>query len=175
MPGPVFIEGENVNLRTIEREDAEFLRDGVNHPDVRVWMGNTRPKNLDEEEEFIEEVVSDKDGISLMICRDGYPKGIISLIDEDDEGQIGELGIWLHPDFHGKGYGSEAAELLTDHAFRQLDYHKIYARAREDNKPSVSVWAKLDFQQEGKLRDHTFAEGEYLDVVYLGVKRGEWM
>ncbi len=174
MPGHVFLEGESVNLRTVEREDAEFLRNGVNHPDVRVWMGNTRPKSLEQEEDFVEEVVSESDDIHLMICRDGHPKGIISLMDEDDEGKIGEVGIWLHPDFHGQGYGTEAAELLVNHCFRQLDYHKIHARARADNTPSVSLWEKLGFQHEGKLRDHTYADGKYRDVVYLGVKKGEW-
>ena len=143
MPGTAFLKGEKVNLRTIEEEDAEFLRDGVNHPEVRVWMSNTRPKNLKDEEEFIEEVVSDENSINLLICKDGYPKGIISLMDQEDEGKIGELGIWLHPDFHGNGFGTEAAELLTRHAFNQLNYHKIYARAQKQNRPSISIWKNL--------------------------------
>jgi len=175
MPGTIFLEGKDINLRTVEREDAEFLRDGVNHPDVRVWMSNTRPQNLDDEKEFIEEVVSGDDSISLLICREGYPKGIITLMDEDDEGKIGELGIWLYPEFHGKGFGSEAAELLTDHAFRQLNYHKVYARAQKQNQPSIGIWQKLGFQKEGEFKDHTFAQGEYQDVVYLGILQGDWM
>lgn len=168
------MKGEKINLRTIEEEDAEFLRDGVNHPDVRVWMSNTRPQNLDDEKEFIEEVVSDEDDVHLLICQDGYPKGIISLMDQEDEGKIGELGIWLHPEFHGNGFGSEAAELLTEHAFNQLNYHKIYARAQKQNEPSIGIWEKLGFQKEGEFREHTYAQGSYQDVVYLGILQGEW-
>lgn len=174
MPGTVFLEGDGVNLSTVEMEDVEFLRDGVNHPDVRRWMSNTRPLNLDQEEEFVDEIVSDDDSLNLMITKDGYPKGIISLMDEDNEGKIGEIGIWLHPEFHGKGYGTEAAELLVDHAFRQLNYHKLYARAQEQNKPSISIWKKLGFQEEGEFRDHTYAHGSYQDVVYLGILQGEY-
>ncbi|MFB6099900.1 MAG: GNAT family N-acetyltransferase [Candidatus Nanohalobium sp.] len=174
MPGSKFLEGDKVNLRTIEEEDAEFLRDGVNHPEVRVWMGNTRPQNLEDEKGFIDEVVSSDSSINLMICREGYPKGIISLTDQEDEGKIGELGIWLHPEFHGNGFGTEAAWMLTDHAFKQLNYHKVYARAQKQNQPSIGVWEKLGFQKEGEFRDHTYAQGEYQDVVYLGMIQGDW-
>lgn len=174
MPGALFLEGDRINLRTVEEEDAEFLRNGVNHPDVRVWMSNTRPQNLEQEQDFIEEVVSEGDDIHLLICRDGYPKGIISLMDEEDEGKIGELGIWLHPNFHCKGFGSEAAELLAEHAFNQLNYHKLFARAQSQNKPSIGIWEKLGFEKEGEFRDHAYAQGGYQDVVYLGVLQGEW-
>lgn len=174
MPGALFLEGENVNLRTIEAEDAEFLRNGVNHPEVRVWMGNTRPQNLESENEFIEEVVSNENSINLLICKKKEPKGIISLNDQEKEGKIGELGIWIHPEFHGNGYGTEAAKQLTDHAFTQLNYHKIYARAQKQNEPSISIWKKLGFQKEGEFRDHTYAQGDYQDVVYLGTLQGEW-
>jgi RimJ/RimL family protein N-acetyltransferase len=173
MPGAIFLEGEKVNLRTIEEEDAEFLKHGVNHPEVRVWMSNTRPQNLQQEKEFVEEMTSAEDSIHLLICKDGYPKGIISLMDEEDEGKIGEIGIWLHPEFHGNGFGTEAAKLLTKHAFNQLNYHKVYARAQKQNKPSIGIWKKLGFQKEGEFKDHTYAQGDYQDVIYLGKLQGE--
>jgi len=173
MPGAIFLEGDKVNLRTVE-EDAEFLRDGVNHQDVRVWMSNTRPQNLEQEEDFVDEVVSAEGDIHLLICKEGYPKGIISLMDQEEEGKIGELGIWLHPEFHGKGYGSEAAKLLTEHAFNQLNYHKVYARAQKQNKPSIGIWKKLGFEKEGEFKDHTYAQGNYQNVVYLGILQGDW-
>jgi len=175
MPGTIFLSGEEeVGLRAIEEEDAEFLRDGVNHPEVRVWMGNTKPQSLDDEQDFIEESVSSDDSVNLLICKDEDAKGIISLTDQDREGKVGELGIWIHPDFHGNGLGTEAAELLTDHAFNQLNYHKIYARAQKQNRPSIGVWEKLGFRREGELRDHTYAQGEYQNVIYLGMLRGDW-
>lgn len=174
MPGTVFLEGQEINLSTVEMEDVDFLRDGVNHPDVREWTSHTRPLNVEQEKEFVGEIVSDDDSINLMITRDGYPKGIISITDEDDEGKIGQIGIWLHPEFHGEGYGTEAAELLVDHAFNQLNYHKLYARAQKQNTPSISVWEKLGFQKEGEFRDHTYAQGEYRNVIYLSILQGEY-
>jgi [ribosomal protein S5]-alanine N-acetyltransferase len=45
MPGPAFIEGDRVALRTIEEEDIEFLQDGVNDPEVWKAIGNATPYN----------------------------------------------------------------------------------------------------------------------------------
>ena len=47
MSETVFHKGDKITLRTIEEEDLEFLRNGINHPSVRVFMGNRRPQNLE--------------------------------------------------------------------------------------------------------------------------------
>jgi hypothetical protein len=39
MPGPVFIEGEHVSLRTVEEEDVGFLQAQVNDARVRRPIG----------------------------------------------------------------------------------------------------------------------------------------
>ncbi|MFB6159504.1 MAG: GNAT family N-acetyltransferase [Candidatus Nanohalobium sp.] len=175
MAGTVFLEGEKINLRTIEEEDIEFLRDGVNHPEVRVYMGNRKPQNYENEEEFFEEQICGEETVDLMISRDREKLGIISLMPQgDDAEKLAEIGIWIHPEHHGNGYGTEASQLITDYAFNQLNYHKIYARAYQGNKASQSVWEKLGFDKEGVFKDHTFTQGEYKDVVYYGVLEGDW-
>ncbi|MFB6174909.1 MAG: GNAT family N-acetyltransferase [Candidatus Nanohalobium sp.] len=173
MPGNVFLEGENVHLRTVEKDDIEFLRDGVNHPDVRVHMLNRRPQNLEDEEEFFQDVIRDEDDVHLLICRGEEPMGIISLNQHSEESKVAEIGIWLHPNYHGNGYGTEASSIMTDYGFNQLNYHKIYARAHSENEASQSIWRKLGFEQEGRLREHVYTEGEYRDAVYFGKLKGE--
>lgn len=174
MSGVVFLEGENTDLRTIEAEDIEFLRNGVNHPDVRVFMGNREPQNLDNQQEFFEKIICGED-VHLMISdKNGENKGIISLKREGDRAEkLGEIGIWVHPDFHGYGHGSEASEMLVDYAFDQLNFHRLYARAYDGNRPSQKIWERLGFEKEGSLRDHTYTQGEYKDVIYYGMIKGE--
>ena len=52
---PRFIEGDLVELRTREPEDAEFRRDYVNHPDLRTVIGTRYPHNAVYERAAIEE------------------------------------------------------------------------------------------------------------------------
>jgi RimJ/RimL family protein N-acetyltransferase len=174
MTGPVFLHGESTDLRTIEEEDLEFLRNGVNHPGVRIYMGNRAPQNLDNQEEFFEEVICGED-VHLMICdKNEESKGIVSLKHQGDRpDRMGELGLWVHPEFHGHGHGSEASKMIIKYAFEQLNYHRLYARAYESNRPSQKIWERLGFEKEGTLRDHTYSEGEYKNVIYYGMIEGE--
>lgn len=175
MPGTAFLEGEDIKLRTIEEEDLKFLRDGVNHPEVRVHMGNRNPQNMENQQEFFEEVICGDENVNLLITKNKERLGIISLNDEGNKAdRTAEIGLWLHPEHHGNGYGTEAVELITSYGFEQLNYHKIYARAHADNDASLGLWEKLGFEKEGEFRDHTYTMGEYRDVVYYGVLEEEW-
>lgn len=172
MPGAIFLEGDNVELRTVEEEDLEFIRDAYNHPEVREYMSHSRPFNLDQEREFFEEVVKSEESVNLAICLDGETIGLVE-IKEEEEG-VGEIGIWIGPEHQGEGYGSEASELLADYAFNELPYHKLVARAWQDNEASQGIWEKLGFEQEGKLREQVFNDGRYGDVYIYGLLRDEW-
>lgn len=174
MPGAVFLEGENVNLRTVEEEDLEFLRDYYNHPEIRKAVMNNNPVNLEQERDFLEEVVKDEESIQLLIFLDKEPIGMIGVEPMKDDG-VGELGIWLIPEQHGNGYGPEASEILLDHLFKQhLQFHKVIARVHERNKPSQKVWERLGFTEEGTLRKQVYHDGEYIDVHLYGIAREEW-
>lgn len=172
MPGTVFLQGDKINLRTVEKQDIEFLRDGVNHPQVRVHMGNERPQNLENEKDFFDHINESSD-IHLLICKEKQAMGIVSLEETEGSAKVAEIGIWLHPKFHRNGYGTESIELITEYGFKQLNYHKIYARAHENNKPSQKIWEKQGFNKEGELRDHVYLEGEHKNLLYYSLLEEE--
>ena len=64
MPGPAFLVGETVSLRTVEEEDVEFLRDAVNDPEVWRTTLMVEPKNAEQEREFFEEVVCEDGSVA---------------------------------------------------------------------------------------------------------------
>lgn len=158
MPGAQFLEGEKVNLRTIEEEDIEFLNQGINNHEVRKYLTIRRPQNLSQQQDFFEEVVSGGDDVHLGICVEEEMIGIVSLEEVKDDVDTAEIGIWIDPNHHGNGYGTEAVELITDYGFRELAYHRIAATVYENNKGSQRIWEKLGFQEEGELREQTFYE-----------------
>ncbi len=174
MPGATFIDGDRIELCTIEEDDVPFLRDGINHPDVRVDVGNPEPKNLEDERQFFEEVICSGDSVQLLICENGDPMGVVGLEPQENEPErIGRLGIWIHPEYHGEGYGTEAMELFVTYAFDQLNYHKLYARAHEGNEASQRLFEKVGFEQEGRFRDHAYLDGSYVDLIYYGTVNGD--
>lgn len=174
MPGALFLEGNEINLRTVEDEDVEFIRDTFNLPEVRKFLSHRGPQNLEQERGFFEEVISGDEETNLAICRDKEMIGLISLTEQKEEG-VKEIGLWLHPDHHGNGYGTEASELMISYAFNELRVHKIIAKAMESNTGSQRIWEKLGFQKEGELRENTYRNGSYEDVYIYGVIKNEWL
>ena len=168
-----------MTLRTIEEEDIEFLRDTINDPDVREGLTTVYPINAEQEREYFEERISNREDVNLAICTnpesgDGEIIGTIGLHDLDQRAGNCEIGIWLASEFHGRGYGTEASRLLTDYAFRELRIHRVQARVLATNEASARVWEKLGFAEEGVHRDEAFTGGEYVDMRYFGVLEEEW-
>lgn len=174
MPGAVFLKGQKINLRTVEEEDVKFLRDNINRQDVRTHLTARNPVNLKQEKDFFEEVISSEDNVHLAISREEEIIGIISLEEDEKDLRVAELGIWIDPDHHGKGYGTEAAKLVTDYGFNELNYHRIMARAHGENKGSQRIWEKLGFTKEGELREQVYRQGEFTDAYLYGILEHEW-
>ena len=174
MPGPVFLEGERVELRTIEEEDLSFLQETINDPSVRQFIGSRNPVNGHQEREWYEERGSDEEHVRLLICRDGEPMGTVGLHPRDEIGVTDEIGIFLAPDYWGEGFGTEASRILTDYAFRERRTHRVMARVFEGNEASRHVWEKLDFRHEGTFVESEYIDGEYVDTNYFAVTKTEW-
>ena len=174
MPGAVFLRGDSVTLRTIEEADVAFLRDAINDPQVRKGLTVAYPINAEQEREYFEERISNRETVNLAVCVDGEIVGTISLKDVDQRAGNCEIGIWLAPEFHGRGYGTEASRLLTQYAFDELRMHRVLARVLATNEASARVWEKLGFEEEGVHRDEVFTGGEYVDMRYFAVLEDEW-
>jgi RimJ/RimL family protein N-acetyltransferase len=192
MPGAVFLRGDEITLRTIEEDDIEFLRDVINLPEVRAGLTTAFPINAEQEREYFEEQVSNRDDVNLAICADGEAQrdseqssgdeprddeivGTIGLHDLNQQAGNCEIGIWVAPEFHGRGYGTEASRVLTDYAFRELRMHRVMARVLATNEASARIWEKLGFEAEGVHRDEAFTDGEYVDMRYFGALAEEWL
>lgn len=175
MPGPAFIPGDSVDLRTIEREDLSFLQTYVNHPTVWRRIGRPDPVTAADEQRFYEDVVCGDDGVHLLVTTDvETPVGIVSLTGIEPRYRRGELGYWIAPPEQNQGYGSEAAAMLVEHGFRDRGLHRIDARVFASNVASQQLLASLGFDRDGRLRDAAFVDGSYEDVFWYGVLQSEW-
>lgn len=172
MPGALFLEGDEINLRTIEKEDLEFLTNNINHPKVGKNVAAVfKPRNKQQQKQFFEDVISSDEGTHLAISKNEEIKGIATLNPEDNWNA--KIGLWITKEAQGEGYGTEAASKLIKYAFDQLNYHRIYARTLDTNKASQKLWEKHGFQKEGELREHIYRDGEYHNLILYGLLKEE--
>jgi RimJ/RimL family protein N-acetyltransferase len=85
-----------------------------------------------------------------------------------------ELGYWIGVPHWGRGYATEAARAVLDHAFATLGYERLTSRARVSNPASRRVLEKCGFQWTGValIRIHALKSSAPVDCFRLD--RGLW-
>ena len=84
------------------------------------------------------------------------------------------IGIMIGKPFWGQGYATEAESLLLQYAFERLQLHRIVHVAMADNAAGTRLPRTLGFQEEGRLRQHYFVDGDYRDGVVFGLLASEF-
>lgn len=80
----------------------------------------------------------------------------------------GDISLFIGtPVRFGKGYGSEAINLMVDHAFNNLNLHKVTAGIYSGNTGSIKAFGKCGFNHVGTLKDHVFCEGSYQHLLLM--------
>lgn len=85
-----------------------------------------------------------------------------------------EIGYELKQEEEGKGYMTEALTAIISFAFSELQIHRIGALIHPENTPSRKLVTKLGFQEEGLLRDYTYASGDYTDLIMHSLLKKDW-
>jgi RimJ/RimL family protein N-acetyltransferase len=78
-------------------------------------------------------------------------------------------------EFWGKGYGTEAMQLLLRYGFTELNLRRISLTVFEFNQRALRSYEKAGFRQEGRQRQFIQREGRRWDIIYMGILREEWM
>jgi len=185
MPGPVVAAGERVVLRSVERDDAEFLQTAATDPRVRHSLGMKVHQTEAETAARIEDDTESDGTRGFLVCLDeadapaGHPDGdettpLGAVHARNLDGERAWLGYWLAPEHHGEGYAGEAVELVVDEVFASHPVHSVSAGAYGHNEASRGLLESLGFTREARLRNAWYVDGAYRDGVQFSVLRREW-
>jgi aminoglycoside 6'-N-acetyltransferase len=157
------LRGEKVILRRAVLADMEALVAIRATPKVRErWRGE------DLRAEFIDDINS-TDLHLLAIVVDGEIVGGIQWSEETDpDYRHATMDIYLHPDVHGQGIGSDAIRTLANHLFNAHDHHRISIDPAADNTAAIRCYTKVGFQPVGILRHYERGpEGDWHDALLM--------
>ncbi len=87
--------------------------------------------------------------------------------------QAGVLGYSLDAERQGRGLMAEGLEAVVDHAFEELDLHRLMANYRPENERSGRVLERLGFVREGFAKDYLFVDGAWRDHVLTALVRSQ--
>ena len=74
-----------------------------------------------------------------------------------------EGGLYIHPDFQGRGLGRQLNAVITERA-RELGYHTLIARIAGGGEASIHMCETLGYLYVGRMREVGRKFGQYLDV-----------
>ena len=85
-----------------------------------------------------------------------------------------EIGYVLSPEYHGRGYATEAAERVIEYGFLELGLHRIEAKFMDGNDASLHVMEKLGMTFEGYRRDGMLVKNKYRTIGICSILSREW-
>lgn len=86
------------------------------------------------------------------------------------------VAIALGPrEYWGKGYGTEAMNLMLRYAFTELNLRRVALDVFEYNPRAIRSYEKAGFVHEGRVRQYLHRSGRRWDLVFMGILREEWM
>ena len=180
------IQGERIRLRRNERTDVPKFVAWLNDPEVRRYLSRDMPVSTAHEEQWFENT------LKLPVPEQPFAIEIRKTTPESETeawqtiGNCGfmgveqithsaEVGLFIgDKSCWNKGYGTEVMRLLLRFGFGTLNLNHIFLRVDEANKGGIRAYEKAGFIHEGRLRQATFRDGQYRDVLIMSVLRSEW-
>jgi RimJ/RimL family protein N-acetyltransferase len=167
------IKGRTIQLRPVEESDYPLIHRWLNHPEVWRYMDYEKPYSMQDVREDIER--SRKEGHPFTILVEDRPIGRIGLNQFRRRDRICSLYMYIgEPAYWGQGYAQDATMTLLAYAFSRWDLNMVELWTLADNNPAIAMYQRCGFVEEGRLRDRSFKDGQWVDHVVMSVSREEF-
>jgi RimJ/RimL family protein N-acetyltransferase len=170
------LSSQRLTLRRPNRDDAEAIRRLADDWEVARRLARVpHPYTLDDALFFLDQIVPKELAWIVQHAGSGEMLGVIGLTPHVDAGNM-EFGFWLGREFWGRGFATEAANVVLDHAFGAGLTSEVTACCFADNLPSARVLRKLRFQITGESLRLCLAVGRELrhyDMLLTREMRGQ--
>lgn len=168
------IHGKNLYLRSLDKDAVTkeylgWLSDEKTNQYLEVRFNP--PATLDELHDFIQTEKNREDSLMLGIFLNSSQKhiGNIKLGSINWRHRVGQIGILIGDQAQwGRGYASEAIDLITNYGFKNLNLAKINACCYASNKGSKHAFLKAGYSVEGTQYSQWDVGGNRQDGILLG-------
>ncbi len=178
--GPVgHLRGARVSLRPPAPEDLPLLFRWLNDPDAIAPWDRFEVDSFESLQNALRDAPGDPLSLAprflLRRASDDRPIGVVGYFNSYTA--LDTVDVWYAiclPEERGKGYGSEAVQLLADYVFSHRNVERVGATSDVENPASWKLLERLGFRREGTLRRALFHHGGWHDVAIYGLTREEW-
>ena len=166
-------------LRPIRLEDVDELYAVVKSNSARLhsWLAwATLDYSPEEAHRFVSQQVAENvEGVSLTmkILHKGKICGAIGL-HRIDRNKSTSIGYWIDEGHEGKGIITAACRSIVTEGFRRFGLHRIEIRCATWNHRSSAIPRRLEFVEEGILREAECVHGTWMDLRVFSMLTQDW-
>lgn len=160
-------EATGLTVRPLRADDAADLYAIASDRRVARTLLQLPSMEFLETKEWAEQQVDGRHRLAAEV--DGRAVGLIGL-NHRQRARLthsGELGMYVHPDFWGRGIGSALVAAALEIADNWLDLKRVELGVYSHNEAGIHLYEKFDFEKEGRCRCYAFGEGRWLDSLVM--------
>jgi UDP-4-amino-4,6-dideoxy-N-acetyl-beta-L-altrosamine N-acetyltransferase len=170
----MMLTGKLVYLAPLRDEDLPLLFAWINDRDTALWNAPYHPVSESDHRVWAGAVAAAANRTFFVVKRKGDDRtvGACQLHSIHPVHRSAELQIRIgEAADRGHGFGSEALQLLLKFAFEDLNLHRVQLQVFASNAAALRVYERAGFVREGTLRQAAHIDGQYVDVVVMGILR----
>lgn len=173
MEKPYHFIGNNCKLRPLDWTDKPQALLWKNNASIRdMQLGFVFPITEAMEDKWFESIINhSKDNKDVFFAVDYKDElaGFVSLREIDWINKNAFFSISIGDKYQGQGIGKETLKFMLKYAFNTLNLNKVLLKVIESNRIAQKLYLNAGFNIEGTLKKQIFQNGEYKDVVIMGI------
>jgi RimJ/RimL family protein N-acetyltransferase len=162
------LHGRLIRLRAVESDaERETWRGWINRSDVMEGMDRAVVASPAEHRRYVDDAVAAGRGAfyGIETLAPAQLVGIVWLWDIDRRHGRAEVRIVVGaPEARGRGYGSDALDVVAADAFGRLGLRGLYAYVHAGNDASRRAFERAGFALEATLAREAHRDGRKIDV-----------
>jgi RimJ/RimL family protein N-acetyltransferase len=172
--------GNKIYLRAPTLEDVEgSWHEWLSDEETTKWLADRYwPNTLEKQKNFFNSINNSESRL------------VLSIVDIESDKHIGVCNLsfinWKHrhcdvavvvgeKEYKKQGFvGLEVHKLLLEIAFNRLNLKNVKASYIDGQNASDFILKRLGFKEVGRFKELIWLDGEYVDSVYMQLKRDDW-
>lgn len=153
------LKGDNIYLRLLERKDIGILYRLCNEEKV---------KRYNVIQQYKEESTNLRKALSI-INEKNVLVGFITYKESSYCKNAYSIGITIGSRYWNRGYGKDSIRVLLKYLFEDLGAIRVELEVMKSNLRAINCYKKCGFKEEGILRNKCYIDGEYIDIIIMGL------
>lgn len=167
---------ERLVIHIMERQDIESLRLLHNDDATLAVLTDITHVSEAQQEAWYQSVSTSKTSRRYVarLRSDDTFVGMFRIDQMDMTNRNCFVGCDIVPALRGQGYATEFFTYILNYLFDQYGMHRVQLVTLHSNSVAIGLYKKLGFVEEGISREAIYRQGQWHDLIQMGLLDPEW-